>query len=253
MLHLLLLLIFASCQNASVSDESKAVAPDPWAKMNEILAAIQPPVFPDKTFDITAYGGKTGGKTDCLSAIKKAIEECNAAGGGKVLLPAGEYLVNGPIHLKSNVNLHIAEGATVKFSTNPKHYLPVVMTRWEAAECYNYSPLIYAYQQENIAITGTGTLDGQADSNNWWNWVDKEEYGWKPGMPSQAGDHSRPKLVDWNTREVVGLTAHSVQPSQAGSAGTHRLPHRGLHYGRQTRHAGGKPGARLGAAFASVF
>ncbi len=202
MFYFLLLLIFSSCQNASVNDESKALAPDPWAKMNEILAAIQPPVFPDKTFDITAYGAKADGKTDCLPALKKAIEECNAAGGGKVLVPAGEYIVNGPIHLKSNVNLHIAEGATVKFSTDAKHYLPVVMTRWEAAECYNYSPLIYAYQQENIAITGTGTLDGQADNDHWWNWVDKEEYGWKPGMPSQADDHSRPKLVDWNTREV---------------------------------------------------
>jgi polygalacturonase len=104
--------------------------------------------------------------------------------------------------LKSNVNLHISEGATIRFSTNPDHYLPVVFTRWEGVECYNYSPLIYAFEQKNISVTGKGTLDGQAGNRNWWQWVDKTEFGWKKGMPSQADDGSRPKLFNWNTAQV---------------------------------------------------
>lgn len=198
----LFLLLLLGCQPAPVQDEAANVTPDPWENVGEILANIQPPVFPENTFDITESGAKADGQTDCLPAIKAAIDACHSAGGGKVLVPPGEYFVKGPIHLKSNVNLHVSEGATIKFSTDAKDFLPVVYTRWEASECYNYSPLIYAFEQENIAVTGKGTLDGQADNEHWWNWVDSERFGWSEGMPSQADDHSRPKLVDWNTREV---------------------------------------------------
>ncbi|MCB9283837.1 MAG: glycoside hydrolase family 28 protein [Lewinellaceae bacterium] len=198
----LFLLLLLGCQQTAVQNNVAAVTSDPWEQVTEILANIQPPVFPDRIFDITEYGAKADGRTDCLPAFKAAIEACHTAGGGMVLTPAGDYFVKGPIHLKSNVNLHLAEGATVKFSTDPNDFLPVVRTRWEAVECYNYSPLIYAYEQENIAVTGMGTLDGQADNEHWWNWVNNELYGWKEGMPSQADDHSRPKLFDWNTREV---------------------------------------------------
>jgi polygalacturonase len=86
-----------------------------------------------------------------------------------VVVPPGEYLT-GAIHLKSGVNLHIQKGATVRFSTDPSRYLPVVKTRFEGMEYMGYSPLIYAIGQENIAITGEGTLDGQASDENWWKW-----------------------------------------------------------------------------------
>src|SRR5690606_25870152 len=74
----------------------------------------------------------------------------------------------GAIHLRSNVNLHLAEGATVRFSTDPEHYLPAVFTRWEGVEYYGYSPLVYAYRAENVAVTGRGVLDGQASNETWW-------------------------------------------------------------------------------------
>src|SRR5207253_10127781 len=89
------------------------------------------------------------------------------AGGGRVVVPAGVFLT-GAIHLKSNVNLYISEGATLKFSTDPEKYLPVVFTRFEGTECMNYSPLIYAFEQQNIAVTGKGVLDGSASAENWW-------------------------------------------------------------------------------------
>ena len=102
-------------------------------------------------------------------AFKKAIDDCHKSGGGRVTVPPGIFLT-GAIHLKSNVNLHLADSSTILFSTNPKDYLPLVFTRWEGMELMNYSALIYAYGQENIAITGNGILDGGAGDDNWWAW-----------------------------------------------------------------------------------
>jgi hypothetical protein len=80
--------------------------------------------------------------------------------------------LTGPIHLKSNVELHLAHGAEVKFSDQVADYLPVVLVRVGGIELYNYSPLIYARDCENIAITGAGKLNGNAHS--WWDWQDRE-------------------------------------------------------------------------------
>ncbi|MBD0372695.1 MAG: glycoside hydrolase family 28 protein [Pyrinomonadaceae bacterium] len=141
-----------------------------WASVPAILARIRPPRFPARDFRITDYGARAGGQADSTEAIRKAIDACNRAGGGRVVVPAGVFLT-GAIHLKSNVNLHVSEGATLKFSTDPAKYLPAVFTRWEGTELMNYSPLIYAFEQENIAITGRGTLDGSASDENWWRWA----------------------------------------------------------------------------------
>ncbi|HEX7958786.1 MAG TPA: glycoside hydrolase family 28 protein, partial [Terriglobales bacterium] len=158
-------------------------ATDPWQQLPEILARIKPPAFPNRDFEITKFGAVGDNKTDCTEAFRKAIAACNAAGGGRVTVPAGEFLA-GAIHLKSNVNLHVASHATIKFSTDPKQYLPLVFTRWEGNELMNYSPFIYAFEQHNIAITGEGTLDGQADNEHWWPWTGRDRWGWKQGQPS---------------------------------------------------------------------
>jgi polygalacturonase len=142
---------------------------DPWDALPALLERIQPPSFPARDFSVKDYGAVADGKSDAGAAFKKAIEACHAAGGGRVVVPAGEYLT-GPIHLKSNVNLHVSAGATVRFSKDPARYLPVVLTRWEGIELLNYSPLIYAFEQQNVAVTGEGTLDGQADATTWWHW-----------------------------------------------------------------------------------
>jgi polygalacturonase len=141
-----------------------------WEQVDEILSNISAPQFPDRDFKITDYGAVGDGQTDCTEAFKKAISVANEAGGGRVVVDTGSFLT-GAIHLKSNVNLYVADGATIKFSVDPNKYLPVVYTRFEGTECMNYSPLVYAYEQENIAITGKGTLDGQASYENWWGWT----------------------------------------------------------------------------------
>ena len=140
-----------------------------WDSVPAIIIRIVPPTFPNKDFDITTYGAVTGGTTLCTSAIDAAITACHNAGGGRVVVPSGTYLT-GAIHLQSNVNLYITKNALLKFSSTPTDYLPVVLTRFEGVECYNYSPFIYAYGQSNIAITGSGTVDGCATATNWWAW-----------------------------------------------------------------------------------
>jgi polygalacturonase len=140
-----------------------------WDDVPEILARIKPPVFPKRDFNIANHGAVGDGTKDCSAAFKKAIAECSQAGGGRVIVPAGDFLT-GAIHLRSNVNLHVSGGATLRFNTDPNHYLPVVYTRWEGVECMSYSSFIYAFQQENVALTGAGTLDGQGNNEHWWLW-----------------------------------------------------------------------------------
>jgi polygalacturonase len=142
---------------------------DPAATKAAILKRIQAPKFPRRDFDITSFGAHSGGKELATDAIRQAIVACNKAGGGRVVVPIGTFLT-GPVHLLSNVNLYLSEGATLLFSQDPSDYMPVVFTRWEGTECMNYSPLIYAFGATNIAVTGTGTLDGNADADHWWPW-----------------------------------------------------------------------------------
>ena len=161
-------MMLALCAGAS-ANASAQTTPAPaaksgsasgWAQMDVILARIKAPEFPAKDFVITDYGAKAGGVENARPAILAAMDACVKAGGGRVVIPAGVFLCNGPIHLKSGVNLNIAENATLKFGTNPQDYLPVVLTRWEGILVYNYSPLIYARGEKNIAITGKGSIDG---------------------------------------------------------------------------------------------
>ncbi|HTU66768.1 MAG TPA: glycoside hydrolase family 28 protein [Steroidobacteraceae bacterium] len=158
-----------------------------WQRAADFVRYIKAPTFPDRVFDITKYGAVADGATLNTAAIAKAIAECAASGGGRVLVPKGRFLT-GAVHLQSNVELHVDEGATLLFDPDPSNY-PIVFTRWEGIELMNYSPLIYARRQKNIAITGKGTLDGQGSARNWWSWKGKwggtTEYGWKEGMPTQ--------------------------------------------------------------------
>ena len=140
-----------------------------WALVPTIIARINPPLFPGKDFSIIDFGAIGDGLVDCTEAFRNAIEACHNDGGGRIVIPDGTYLT-GAIHLKSNVNLYVSKNAIVKFSQNLADYLPVVYTRFEGTECYNYSPPIYAFEQQNIAITGSGTIDGQGDNEHWWPW-----------------------------------------------------------------------------------
>ncbi len=154
---------------ASLPWQAEARASDSWAPVAKILKSIKAPTFRDQDFDIGHYGADPADQARTTKAIADAIAACNQAGGGRVVVPAGTW-PTGAIVLKSFVNLHLAKDATLLFSTDPKDY-PLVLTRFEGVECMNYSPFIYAYGERDIAITGEGTLDGQADATHWWDWT----------------------------------------------------------------------------------
>ncbi|GAB2964666.1 exopolygalacturonase PelB [Streptomyces pseudoechinosporeus] len=160
------------------------------AQADAIAARVMPPRFPARDFPVTRYGAVGDGATDCTAAFRDAVDACHKAGGGRVSVPAGTY-ATGPIRLRSNVELHVAAGARLAFSRDPSAYLPPVLTRFQGVECYGYSPLVYACDEENIAVTGAGVLDGQADDEHWWTWSGQREFGWRPGMPQQEDDWPR--------------------------------------------------------------
>ncbi len=140
---------------------------DPWRTADAVLRRIRPPAFPRRAFDIRRFGAKSD--ADSTDSIRNAMAACAAAGGGRVVVPAGRF-VTGAVRLKSRVNLHLEDGATLAFSRDANAYLPLVLTRFEGVELMNYSPFIYALDEHDVAITGTGTLDGQANEEFWWSW-----------------------------------------------------------------------------------
>ncbi len=179
----LITLIIVNYSCASKHQNIDLASNKSWENMQKTINGIKPPVFINKVFDITNYGAQSGGIIDNTEAFKKAIQACSENGGGIVLVPQGKFLT-GAIHLESNINLQIEENAEIIFSTNPDDY-PIVHTSFEGTEVMNYSPLIYAYQKTNVAITGKGTLNGQGNNQNWWSWCGKDTYGWKKGAPIQ--------------------------------------------------------------------
>jgi polygalacturonase len=177
--------------------------PEAWQQLPAILKRIVPPVFPGREFVITNFGAVGDGLANCTRAFADAIDACHQAGGGRVVVPAGTFS-SGAIHLKSNVNLHLAREATIKFSTDPKMFLPVVFSR-DVAEMMNYSPFIYAFEQENIAVTGEGTLDGQASKSVWPAWA--KQAGPDADKLTEMGDHEIPVA-----QRVMG-EGHFIRPN----------------------------------------
>ena len=162
----LIAVVLAAAALCSCGNAGKAG--DPWAEAERIVAEMTKVSFPDRSVSIVEYGAVAEDPEKLATeAINLAILDMNQKGGGTVIVPAGNFYT-GPITLKSNVNLHISEGATLKFTTDISEYFPAVATRWEGLDCYNAHPLIYAWGETNIAITGKGVIDGQAAPENWW-------------------------------------------------------------------------------------
>jgi polygalacturonase len=201
MLSIILVAFVVSCVTKSKTNVVGSHT-QPWDMLKAIESQITPPVFKDQVFNIMDYGAVSDGVVYCTESFKNAIKACAEQGGGKVLVPAGRYLT-GPIHLETNVNLHLEKGAEILFSTNPNDYYPLVHTSFEGIELMNYSPLIYAKGKKNIAITGEGILNGQASTSNWWIWKGSEKYGYTKGGPSQLDASNIPRLMQLSTDLVT--------------------------------------------------
>jgi polygalacturonase len=164
---LIFLMTLISCNQNTPSVKLQVIEVNPPFAM----PGIEVPDYTDcPEFTITEFGAVPGDKEKTSAAIEEAIDKANEAGGGVVIIPNGEWLT-GKIHLKSNVNLHLNKGAVLHFSGKPGDYLPAVLSTWEGLECYNYSPLIYAYQCKNIAITGEGEI--KANMDTWSKWFSR--------------------------------------------------------------------------------
>lgn len=188
----------------------------PGEKTESILSQIRVPVFQDRNFNIEDFGALGDSSTLNTAFINKAIAECSQTGGGTVFVPPGVFLT-GAIHLQDNVNLLLGKGSELRFSTNPSDYLPLVKTSWEGIFCYNYSPLVYAVNKKNIAITGEGLLNGKASNQNWWPWKGRPEFGWEKNTNCQLDPDARPFLDKYNsertpvTERIMG-DGHYLRP-----------------------------------------
>lgn len=161
----------------------------------QIENSIQTPVTGERIFRITDYGAKPGATARVnQKAINQAIAKAGAKGGGKVVVPQGEWLT-GAIRLQSHVNLVVEKGATLKFAFEPDLY-PLVKTSWEGLACWNYSPCIYAYQVTDVAITGEGTIDGNGSNDTWWPWCGAPRFGFVDGKTTESQKYgSRARLL----------------------------------------------------------
>jgi len=216
-----------------------------WDSVDTILGRIVAPTFPDLECDVTKYGGAGDGTTDNTAAFVAAIADCSSKGGGKVVVPSGTFLT-GPIELLSNINLNVPTGATIKFSTDATKYLPVVKVSWEGSLLYNYHPLLWAHDATNVAITGGGTIDGNASNNDWYKWSSQatpDQTALRTqnanGVPPEqrvygAGHYLRPGLIEFmNCTNVLfdGFTAqnspfwtvHPVLSTNITATGLHIL------------------------------
>ena len=186
--------------------------------------AVVPVVAGRAKFSITDFGARPENATDALAA---AIDACAKRGGGCVTVPTGTWRT-GPIHLQSNVELHLAENAVLSFSDCHEDYLPAVEVSWEGVECINFSPLVYAYGCTNIAITGKGTFAPRIEG--WEPWFKREAppqreavrilYRWSIGRTPlgerhlwRLDAHSRPHLIHLNRCRGVRLEDFRIRES----------------------------------------
>ena len=190
--------------------------------------AVASPYGASSTLSTGADTGPASGAFDSRPAFLAAIAACNAAGGGRVVVPAGNWYCAGPIVLLSNVNFHLSANCTIYFSPNPADYAKdgpyacganghLYYSRWQGNDCLNFGSPIYAYKARKIAITGEGPssiLNGQAmtpfagsgaTSTCWWTYKGSTTaansstpgtYGFATGQPSQATPNaSNPDLA----------------------------------------------------------
>ena len=174
----------------------------PSDKVDEIIKRIQLPKIPAYQIVVTKLGAKGDSISNAKPAFDKAMALCKKNNGGTIIVPKGIYTLNGPIHFVSNVKLHLEDGAKIRFGSNPKDY-PLVLTSWEGTMLYNYSPMIYANNVENIAITGNGIIDGEA-KNTWIKWKPLEK---KDQLLSREMNHNNTPV-----KERIFGEGHYLRP-----------------------------------------
>jgi polygalacturonase len=181
------------------------------------MPEVTPPSIPKRDFPLTGYGAIGGGQTLNTNAFQQAIKACSAAGGGRVVVPAGKWLT-GPIELLSHVELHLEKDAFVQFTPDHSQY-PTIGNKAAIA-----SP-VYSVDQEDIAITGEGTMDGAGET---WRPVKKSKMTdaqWQQLLGS-GGVLSPDGQIWWPSRECMENDSH--RPYMVAFNNCHRILIRGV-------------------------
>lgn len=178
------------------------------------MPRLQRPAIPEAAFDIRDFGAKPGAGQDNTKTLRDAIAACAGQGGGSVVIPAGEWHT-GPIHYRSNINLHLADGASLHFLPDAALYLPAVHVRYLGTECMNFSPMLYAYRCTNIALTGHGRIYGPGyngtGKRGWCEWRDSrdklaEAAGVKRAAPGDYTWMEGERLMESFSKQVPDIT-----------------------------------------------
>ena len=235
---------------------------DPWIQAQAIIDRLSRPLtFRKQDFEVTDFGARTcslvkvkafvshddqdlidtqaPGSFDCYEAFAKVMAACSKAGGGRVVIPSGNWFCAGPIVLLSNVHVHLMAGARIWFSNQPADYAKygdfdcgsngkLMRTRWQSNDCLNFASMIYAFCQDNIALTGedwTSVLDGQGGvpfeegGPCWWTWkgsnktVNPVSQGTTPGYGA-----GKPSGATFNPNNPESLAALAPDLSEAERA-----------------------------------
>ena len=249
-LRLLSLISYLSIPFTSNSKQS-----DPWQRSRDIASSFKNLFFfKDIDYPITDFGAQEckvetaeiwisfekkikqekpikNGFNSC-EAINAAIQKCHSNGGGRVVIPSGNWLSNGPIVLLSNVNLHLKKNTKLFFGNNPIDYAKngaydcghngrLTLSRWEGNDLLNFSPLIYAYDQENIALTGenwTSIIDGQGgvefenDTDCWWSWKGRNRSAFNDTTEHISNKGRSESHINPNNPEQLSSIVNNLKP-----------------------------------------
>ena len=198
--HILLLLALLCFSTANAQNS------DLYTDLPFEMPKVADPVFPDYSVSVADFGGVGDGITKNTEAFAKAIADILSNGGGKLIVPRGIWLT-GPITLKSNLNLFLDDGALLLFSPDFDDY-PLISTSFEGLETFRCISPINGLNLENVAITGTGTVDGNGDA-------------WRPVKKSKMTDNQWKKLVKGGgVLSSDGKIWYPSEQSKLGAEGT---------------------------------
>ena len=160
---------------------------DGWneAEYRAIERSIEQPKIAKRTVVITKFGAKTtASAVQNQQAIHRTIAYLAKQGGGKVVVPAGNWQT-GALRLASGIELVVSKDALLQFVFDRSLY-PLVKTSWEGMMCWNYSPCIYSYGADDVVVSGEGTIDGGGSNETWWPMCGKQVFGYVKGVTKEA-------------------------------------------------------------------
>lgn len=156
-----------------VAKPTTVPGPTGWARADAIVAAVVPPAFRQVVYNVLVYGAVGNNATNNYTAFKSAEDTCAAEGGGRVLVPAGSYVINGPVEVKSGVRRHLADGAKLFFRGTKSDYLRGTGQHGTTRQIFNgieymgaISPIL-ATHAVGVAFAGANPLTCTIDAGGW--------------------------------------------------------------------------------------